>query len=1085
MEFKNITKKIYFISGKARHGKDSTALVIAKICEERGLKHLNLQYGSFLKEFAKKISNWDGKEETKPRALLQQLATELIRKEIDELFFVKRMCSDLEVYVKFFDVITISDTRHKVEIDIPREKFEGVSSLSVVRPNFESILTKDQQQHPSEIDLDNYENHDHIIMNDGDLNDLDKTVRAIVEQELGPIPQMGHQQLRQKWFAFWKEKNHHIIKSSSLIPVNDPTLLWINAGVAPLKKYFDGTVIPQNKRLVGCQKCLRTSDIERVGPSPYHATFFEMLGNFSLGDYFKKEAIPWAWEFLTAKKWLALDPDKLYITIYPQDEEAYEIWKEVGVKDDHLLRLEGNFWEIGTGPSGPCTEIFYDRGQAYDPDKIGLRLIEEDIDNVRYLEIWNNVFSMYNAATGVSRKNYKELPNKNIDTGMGLERILTVLQEVDSIYETDLFSPLIERIKEEGEDSQLKETSLRIIADHLRALVFTLGDGAHFGNGGRDYVLRRLLRRAVRHGQKIGIKEPFMYKLVPSVIEIMKDPYSELEKEENIIKEKIKKEEQLFYKTLMAGEKRLEDLLTASPDQTIKGEDAFKLYDTYGFPFELTQEILSEKGYSVSQEEFDESMLRQQELARASRIGVDSMHLQNKALINFKEESKFIGYETTNVITKIIGLYKDKEMVEVIANDGYLVLEETPFYVESGGQVSDKGILEIKGRTVKVLDLFKGPNNQVFHYVEVEEELKLGEEVTAVVDEQFRLEVKRNHSGAHLLHLALREVLGKEVKQAGSRIDNRTLRFDFTYDHKISDDDLIKVEKLVNEKINLDLFTKVETMTLDEALQKGAVALFEEKYHSQVRVVTIADSVELCGGTHINHLSELEKFAIKSIETKGNNVYRIEATTATNIERELFLAIKPYNDGMIKLLQKAKKIVEEAAKDGLQLTFDVHLDHENPTSYKDVIFNRNELEYVKRVVMELEKEYYEVKLKKTLANLNLFEEKAEEIKGITTIIMTVNNYDLKILKEIVNTLSNKFKKSFLFIANINGQNVNYLAKLKGDIKGINCGELVKKAALASNGKGGGSHTYAQGGGTSIANLNNIIEKVKEVVISIE
>ncbi len=1085
MKLKTKTQKIYFISGKAQHGKDSVARVIAKICEERDLKHINLQYGAYLKDYAKKIYDWDGREETKPRTLLQHLATEVIRNQIDELFFVKRMCSDLEVYINFFDVITISDTRHKVEIDIPREKFSMISAVSVVRPNFKSPLTKEQQHHKTELDLDDYDKYDHVINNDGTLEDLDVAVRAIIEPELQSKKKISHNELRNKWNDFWKEKDHEIIPSASLIPLNDPTLLWINAGIAPLKKYFDGTLIPDKRRLAGCQKCLRTSDISNVGNSDYHATFFEMLGNFSIGDYFKKEAITWSWEFLTSDQWLGLDKDKIYVTIYPSDEESYEIWKKVGLTDERILRLDGNFWEIGTGPSGPCSEIFYDRGKQYDPDNLGTKLILDDIDNNRYLEIWNNVFSMYNAIEGVSRENYKELPSKNIDTGMGIERILTVLQDVESIFETDLFIPLITYLEEAGQASKINKRSLRIIADHLRAVVFALSDGANFGNSGRDYVLRRLLRRSIRHGKKIGLELSFTEELVPTIVELMKEQYPILKEQETKVIEKIKNEEKLFHRTLIDGEKRLTEIIKNSSDKTIKGEEAFKLYDTYGFPFELTEEIVTELGYSISKEEFDESMRMQQELARASRTDEDSMHLQNKALINFKAKSEFIGYTKTSIETKIIGLYKGNRMVGSILNNGYVVLEKTPFYAESGGQISDKGTLEIKGRTIEVLDLFKGPNNQTFHYVEIEEELKLGDNVIASVNDTVRLNIKRNHSAAHLLQKVLQEVLGINVKQAGSKIDDRTLRFDFTYDNKISDNELIEIEKKVNEKISLDIPTKIETMTLDKALKKGAIALFEEKYSDQVRVVTIADSVELCGGTHVDHVSEIEKFAIKSIETKGNNIYRIEATTGSNIESELFKAIKPYNDGMIKLLQKAKRIIELATKEGLQLKFDVYIDHDNPTSYNDVIFNRNELEHIKNEVLNLEKEYNETKVKDALSDLSSFESEVEEINNIKTIIIKVNNYDLKVLKEIINNLSNKFKNSFLFIANIKDSNVNFIAKTNEEIVGINCGELVKEAALKSKGKGSGSKTYAQGGGTSIEEINNIIEEVKAVVKNIK
>ncbi|MDD4718728.1 MAG: alanine--tRNA ligase [Bacilli bacterium] len=1085
MNIKNTQPKIYIISGKARNGKDTVANIIKTISEENKLKHLNLQYSTYLKQYAQKISDWDGNDETKPRDLLQYLGTDLIRKEIDFLFFVNRMCEDIKVYSKFFDVITISDTRYKVEIDIPKEKFENVFSISVVRPNLESTLTNSQKQHLSEIDLDDYDKYDHVIINDSDLKELENKVRKIIEKDLKK-PMISHNEMRQMWFDFWTSKEHDIILSAPLVPINDPTLLWINAGITPLKKYFDGTLVPNNRRMASSQKCIRTNDIENVGKTARHATFFEMLGNFSIGDYFKKEAVNWSWEFLTSNQWLGFDPEKLYVTIYPTDEEAHDAWIEVGVPEERIIRLEGNFWEIGPGPSGPCSEIFYDRGDYYDPNNLGVKLLRDDIDNERYIEIWNNVFSMYNAEEGVDREDYKELPSKNIDTGMGLERILTILQNVNSIYDTDLFLPIIYHVVEISGCDYKGEMSFKVIADHMRTITFALSDGASFGNSGRDYVLRRLLRRSVRHGKKLGIEEPFMYKLVPTVVKIMEQHYPYLKEHEEKVMDKIKCEEQLFHQTLIDGEKKLNELIKSSPNQIISGEDAFKLYDTYGFPFELTLETVEEKGYKLSKEEFDASMKHQQDLARSARTDVSSMNVQNEALINFKDESNFIGYETISATTKVIGLFDGEKMVDKLIGEGYVVMDETPFYAESGGQVSDQGTLKINNQTFDVLELFKGPNNQHFHYIKTEEEIKIGDEVLANVNEKIRNNTRKNHSAAHLLQKSLREVLGKEVMQAGSRVDDKTLRFDFTYDNKISDEEVIKIENLVNEKIQINTPTTTEIMSLDEAIKKGAVALFEEKYGDKVRLLTIADSIELCGGTHVANVSDIEKFAIISIESKGNNIYRIEATTGNNIEEELFKAIKPYNDSMIKLLQKSKKIIEEALSEEIELKFNVNINHDKPVSYNDVIFNQNELEEVLQKVQTLEKEYNEAKKKKALIDLSLFENNLEEINGVNTIIMTTDKYELSILKEIINVLSNKFENSLIFIANINENNVNYLAKTTDSLKDtFNCGELVKDAATKSNGSGGGSRVYAQGGGTSIDNINNIMEDIKVVVKNIK
>ena len=426
-------------------------------------------------------------------------------------------------------------------------------------------------------------------------------------------------EMRDLWFSFWESKGHQVIESASLIPVGDPTLLWINAGVTPLKKFFDGSMIPSNRRLCSSQKCIRTNDIENVGKTARHQTFFEMLGNFSIGDYFKDEAINWAFEFLTSPDWVGMEKEKLYMTIYPNDEVAYNAWIKAGVDPSHIIRLEGNFWEIGPGPSGPDSEIFYDRGEKYDPEGLGIKLLEDDIENDRYIEIWNNVFSQYNAKAGLSREEYPELPSKNIDTGMGFERMLSILQGVDSNFDTDVFLPIIEKIAEISNKEYKGEMPFKVIADHIRTITFALSDGANFGNTGRDYVLRRLLRRAVRYGKVLGIEKPFLKSLVPVVVGIMEHAYPDLRNHELTIMEKVHKEEELFMRTLAKGEKRLQELFETSKDKIISGEDAFRLYDTYGFPFELTLEYAEEKGFSVSKEEFDQFMKEQKELARMSR----------------------------------------------------------------------------------------------------------------------------------------------------------------------------------------------------------------------------------------------------------------------------------------------------------------------------------------------------------------------------------------------------------------------------------------------------------------------------------
>lgn len=886
-------------------------------------------------------------------------------------------------------------------------------------------------------------------------------------------------EFRKAWFDFWKSKDHDIIESAPLVPINDPTLLWINAGVTPLKKYFDGSVIPNNRRIANIQKCIRTNDIENVGLTARHGTFFEMMGNFSIGDYFKKEALNYSWEFLT--KYLEFDANRLYVTIYPEDHESYSIWKEIGLPDDHIIKLEGNFWEIGVGPSGPDSEIFYDRGRKYDPDNIGIKLLIDDIENDRYVEIWNNVFSMYNANPAIPRSEYEELPSKNIDTGMGFERMLMVLQDKENIYETDVFMPVIKKLEEVTQIRYTDQIAFRVIADHIRALTFALADGASFGNTGRDYVLRRLLRRAVRYGRKIGLNKPFMGILVPTVIGMMKDAYPNLTVKEKIIIDKVYKEEELFHETLIQGEKKFNEIINNNVDNVISGEDAFKLYDTYGFPFELTLEMAKDLGYRVSREEFEEQMKKQQELARNSREKANSMNMQNEELLNFKEQSNFVGYDELRTSTKILALFDGEKFVDSLS-EGYLVLENTPFYAEAGGQVSDSGYLLIDGKNVEVSLVFKGPNKQHFHYVKTDFQIEKNMNLEAVVDENIRKSTMRNHSAAHLLQKVLKEVLSDSVSQAGSRIDNKTLRFDFIYENKISVKELLEIEEKVNNKIKLNEVTKTTLMNLDEAIENGATALFEDKYEKVVRVVDIADSKELCGGTHVRNVSDIGMFAIKSFESKGNNTYRIEAATADNISSELFEAIKPYNDEMMKLLSKARKIISKALEEEIILDFEFAINNDAPLSYKDVIYNMNEMDNLKKQVQNLEKRYNDLKLAKAISNLEIFENMIEESSKCKYLVTKLYDYHIDVLKGLVAELANRHDNLFIFIANVTGSNVNYISKGNGL---INSGEVVRNASLKSNGNGGGSVSYAQGGGTDITKLDEIIIEIKNIVINLK
>ncbi len=883
------------------------------------------------------------------------------------------------------------------------------------------------------------------------------------------------------YIDFFVERGHTYIESASLIPQNDPTVLWINAGVTPLKKYFDGTVVPKNKRLVSCQKCIRTGDIEEVGKTARHHTFFQMLGNFSIGDYFKKEALPWAWELLTSPKYFAMDKDKLYITVYTHDEETYNIWLSLGVKPSHLIKLDTNFWEIGPGPSGPDTEIFYDRGEKYDKQKRGISMLQNEEENDRYIEIWNNVLSQFNATEGLSREEYPELPHKNIDTGMGVERMACILQETETNYETDLFMPIMHKIEEICNIPYNGQMQFKVIADHIRTLTFALSDGAVFENVGRGYVLRRLLRRASRMGRKLNINKEFLSPLVDVVVDNYKEVYPELVGTMPKVKELISKEELLFQKTLLSGEKKLEELFK-NKNKVISGKDAFKLYDTYGYPIELTEEAAMEKGFTVDKEEFKAYMNAQKELARKNRKLISSMNLQNELLINYKEESKFVGYDKLGLETEVLAIMKDNNFVDTCSEDCYIFLKENPFYAESGGQVSDSGYLKNDKCKLEVTNVIKAPNGQ--HLLEVkvlEGTINKGDKILTHVSKEKRLAIMKNHSAAHLLQKSLQELLGDAVHQAGSKVDEESLRFDFTYQGKLSDELILKVENLVNEKIQAGYETNIEYMNIKEAKEKGAMALFSDKYGSNVRVVTMGPSIELCAGTHVSNTKDINKFAIAIVENKGADTYRIIGATDTNIPKVLEEEIKKYNDEMIKLLDKAKKIINAAKELDIELNFNFNINNDIPTSYRDIVINKNELETLRESLKKLEKDFTTKKSEKSVSDLSSFLEIKEEINGITTIITITNGYDIASLKQIASALSNQIgDNNFVLLANVNENNsVNYIAKATSNR--INCGEIVKDLSVRSGGNGGGNKSFAQGGGTDATIVSKILMNVKEQI----
>ena len=891
---------------------------------------------------------------------------------------------------------------------------------------------------------------------------------------------MTSNEIRKMWVKYFEEHGHKYVKSAPLIPINDDSLLWINAGVTPLKKYFDGSVTPESRRIVNIQKCIRTNDIENVGITKRHQTFFEMMGNFSIGDYFKDEAIEFAFELLTGKKWFDIPIEKLYVTVYTDDNDAYNKWVELGMPKDHIVRLEGNFWEIGEGPCGPDSEIFYDQGESFDKDGDAWDKFIKDEDQDRYVEIWNNVFSQFNSKEGVPRSKYKELPHKNIDTGAGLERWACIFQNADSNFETDLFMPIIEKIEELSGVLYNGEPAFKVIADHMKAVTFALTDGASFGNTGRDYVLRRLVRRSVRFGRKLGFKEPFLYKLVPTVVKVMGEAYPELKQKSGDVAVYILDEEKLFLNTLEDGERRLKELMKDDNDKVIGGYDAFKLYDTFGFPLELTEEIALESGFTVNREEFYQYMEKQRETAKKASRTKTSMASQKKVLMDFTKPSTFV-YGLYRLKSSVLAIVSKDSLEKTLDHDGYIILKRTCFYSESGGQVSDTGMIVGKNFKARVVDVFKGPNGQHVHKIKLlDGKITVNDEVEVIIDKQRRKEIEANHSSVHILQYCLQQVVDKNIRQAGSYVDEFKLRFDFTCPSKISDEEIVKTEEMVNNIIKKGVITSTEVMPLDKAKELGAMALFGEKYSDTVRVVKIDKSIELCSGTHIANTKDIKKFAIYNFESKGSNTYRIEAVTNKRVEPTLFDVIKPYNDEMVKLLIKAKEILDLATKQGINLDFDVEIDNSAPTSYKDIIYNQNELSYIQSEVKSLEKTYNSEVERLTLNNLDIYLDRTKEINHKKFLYLELDNIEMFLVKAIADNLCNKFESVLIFIANIKEDNsVNFISR--SSIKDVNAGLLMKTITTAFDGNGGGSPTFAQGGIKSKAHLKEIKEKIEDML----
>lgn len=894
---------------------------------------------------------------------------------------------------------------------------------------------------------------------------------------------LSSNEIRQIWLDFFHSKGHKVIDSAPLIPINDPTLLWINAGVAPLKKYFDGTEIPENRRMVNVQKSIRTNDIDNVGKTARHHTFFEMLGNFSIGDYFRDEALEWAMEILTSPKYFGFDLDKLYFTIHIDDDESKKKWMELGVAEDRIIPLEDNFWEIGEGPCGPNTEIFYDRGPKYDPDNLGIKLLKEDIDNDRYIEIWNIVFSQYNAESGVPRSQYKELPSKNIDTGMGLERMACVLQEVETNYETDLFMPIIKKLEELTNVEYNGQMPFKVIADHIRSVSFAISDGAILSNEGRGYVLRRLVRRAVRFGKKLGMNEAFMYKLVEVVAKTMYDFYPEVSKNVSNIEKLIKQEEDKFLQTLELGEKKLLDYIKSSKDKVISGEEAFLLYDTFGFPIELTIEVASENGFSVDLDGFNQELLRQKETSRASRSDEYGMNTQNEAMLKFKEASIFVGYDEYKTKSKVVGIFKDCELVTKANGEVLLVFDKTPFYGESGGQVGDKGVVKFSGNEFNVLDTIKLPNEQNASLVDLGNfTITLGSEVELAIDEDFRNQVIKNHTVTHLLNESLRVVLGPHVQQHGSYVGSEGLRFDFNNYSQPTNEEILKIEELVNSEINKAVDVKISYHPLEEARKMNVQAVFGEKYGEVVRVVDTDFSKELCGGCHVKNTKEIEKFAITSLESKGSGIFRIEASTANNIKPYLEKVLTNIHSEINDLLNKQANILKEAAELNLKLEAKEFKLSELTLSYESIINRRNELNELRENVKELDKLFNKLKKEATQISLDDYLENNLTINNYNVLISKTNNLETDILKDLVDRLSDKLDNSIVLLANVTDKNIVFVCKNK--IDSLHAGKLVKEAAMVTGGNGGGRGDFAQAGGKDATKVDESLAKAKLMIESI-
>ena len=875
------------------------------------------------------------------------------------------------------------------------------------------------------------------------------------------MKKLGLHEIRKEFLDFFRGKEHLVAPSFPLVPKNDKSLLLIGAGMAPIKHYFTGEQTPPSKRMATCQKCIRTGDIENVGKTDRHATFFEMLGNFSFGDYFKKEATSWAWEFLTVN--LGIEKEDLWVTVYLDDDEAAEIWeKEIGVSPDKIVRLgkEDNFWELEVGPSGPCSEIYVDRGEAYG---CGCEDCKPGCECDRFIEVWNLVFTQFDKD---EQGAYHPLPNPNIDTGMGLERIAAVLEGVKTIFDVKAVREILEKVESlakitYGEDAN-KDTSVRVITDHSRAMTFLVSDGVLPSNEGRGYVLRRLIRRAARHGKLLGIEESFLPEVVDVVINSWKVEYPEIKTREAQIKKIIKAEEDKFQETIHQGISILEDYINEMKNKnetSLSGESAFKLYDTYGFPLDLTKEILEERNLTVDEEEFNINMEAQRTRARRAREDGDlssGWTSGNNEDVFKGLDTIFKGYEKTNIVAEITGLFSNNEKRDSLNSEeeGIIILNETPFYAESGGQVGDMGIIEGPDFKAEVIDTKHTKENHILHMVKIiDGTAKIGDKIIADVDDNRRSSIRRNHSATHLLHRALKDILGEHVNQAGSIVTPSRLRFDFTHFEGVTKEQLAKIEEIVNSKIFEALEVKTTETSLKAAQEMGVVGLFEDKYGDKVRVLTMGDySKELCGGTHVMNTGNIGLFKIISESSIASGVRRIEAITGK---------------GVYEYINEMEEEIDDITN-ALKT---------NKANLKDRVISLTE------EIKSKEKEVESLRTKMAGSIADDILSSKGNIDDVSFITYKVDNMDMNELRNLGDELRNRLGSGVIVLASVKNDKISFVGMVTKDLtgKGIHAGNIIKEVAKATGGSGGGRPDMAQAGGKDIEKIDEALTLVSELI----